>query len=895
MRWNLLRTLAVLALALTLAAGAAQADNPSFLAGSQVVLLTGLPGDVESETSYRSETARLLEILALVEPPPRRIVVLSDAGTVDEILAGLEVVSRTASRRNFLDLAGELDAETPLTVFAWGHGGEIRGAPVLHVRGPRLEPADFAHLAEASGEPARFVLLFRHSGDFARALAAPGREILASEHGTAFRSDPIAMGPLLEILRAEPGLDLTSLAERVGPAVRRWYEEQSLARQEEPTLWTEDRAPVALAGLESPEAGETASTLSGIAWEDVEPVDPARYPDADAVVLRRVEKTTLGDRPAVQTEVDLFLQILTPEGTVHADFDLAYAPPEERLSFLDLEVRSPGGAVHRLTPDDVRDATPRALPGYRPATRKIFSLPGAVPGAILRVHYRRTWQSFPLPHTILEIPLVESLPAVETEIELRVGRDAPFHYDFRHDDFRHGDFRHDDFRHDDFRHDDFRHHSGGAPETTTTPTTAAHVFRFRDLAPRPDEVLQAPRTPTLLVSTFPSWDEYLAWYRRLIERADELTPEIAAKAAELTADIAEPREKVAALYRFVTGLRYVAIPFGVNSHRPHAAANVFANRYGDCKDKANLLNTMLRSVGVDADLVLVPRFSQAHENVPGLGFNHAISRIRLGDEILWADTTDDVARFGLLPPGDPGRRVLVVADDAEGLVELPRPRAGDHRLELTARIEVPPAALDNPADAALPTRLAIATHGFPDYALRATARNLAGREATRPLPLRELAASTGLFALETQRFTAPGALGEPFAWTGTGSFSAVLTSVGAGVLLRAPFLLPAEWDAALHERSTPLYLNRGYPLTIEQEITFALPPGVEMSLPAEHVHDSEPLRFSLRFSRGDAGTLVARLELTLTAGDLDEAATATFQTALRRLTAALSEGATHGL
>ncbi len=40
-------------------------------------------------------------------------------------------------------------------------------------------------------------------------------------------------------------------------------------------------------------------------------------------------------------------------------------------------------------------------------------------------------------------------------------------------------------------------------------------------------------------------------------------------------------------------------------YRPHAAADVCENRYGDCKDKATLLCTMLRTIGVEAYVTLV--------------------------------------------------------------------------------------------------------------------------------------------------------------------------------------------------------------------------------------------------------------------------------------------------
>ena len=46
---------------------------------------------------------------------------------------------------------------------------------------------------------------------------------------------------------------------------------------------------------------------------------------------------------------------------------------------------------------------------------------------------------------------------------------------------------------------------------------------------------------------------------------------------------------------------------------------------------------------------------------------------------------------------------------------------------------------------------------------------------------------------------------------------------GGGGLLRAPFWLPKEWDLALHRRKAGLYLNLGYPLTLEEEFEFTLP------------------------------------------------------------------------
>ena len=204
------------------------------------------------------------------------------------------------------------------------------------------------------------------------------------------------------------------------------------------------------------------------------------------------------------------------------------------------------------------------------------------------------------------------------------------------------------------------------------------------------------------MTTFPDWASFGAWYSGLIRESNPPSPEMAAQAAELAAPAKTDREKIAAVARFVTNFRYIAIPLGVNSFRPHAAANVWQNRYGDCKDKANLLNTMLGTLGYKANLVLVPRFSQAYEDLPGFAFNHAISAVQLDGQTLFIDSTDDVCRIGLLPPGDPGRKVLVINDQNHALTQLPEAVAHDHRLILETKLNLADAAW--PADGQITAR-----------------------------------------------------------------------------------------------------------------------------------------------------------------------------------------------
>jgi hypothetical protein len=854
-----LALLAALAIAWLLAAPPARAEPPLLSPRSHVVVLVGLSGDAETESTYARQTARLLEQVARANPRPAAVTVLADAPGLVSAPPALAARVVEASRARLHELTAALAAEE-LVVFAWGHGG-LRGRdPVLHVRGPRIEPADLAALS-AKAKRSTCFLMFRQSAAFAQPLRAPARTLVTSEHTTAYGNDPIGIELVLDALRDHPGTGAETLARALGPATVFWYERRGLARTEEPTLWQGTSGPIRLAAgsgaaAPAPQLETPAAAPASGAWEAVAPATPAQYPDAPAVVLSRSVVHTIGAKPALETVVEEFVQILTKEGERHAELDLAWSPANEALHVLDLERRDRDGSIERLDTNLVA-GPPRPGAGEElPMVHHAEALPGAEPGVIYRVRYRSEWASFPLPHVYLEVPLAGPLPIAALSVEVRAARDGAFHYGFRH-------------------------RERTAPETSDGAYGRSHRWRFAKIDSVVPESLANPSgTPALLVSTFPDWAAFSAWYRRLIRLASEVTPEIASTAAELTKGAATPRERVKRLAEFVTGFRYVAIPLGVNSHRPHAAANVLRNRYGDCKDKANLLNTLLASLGIAADLVLVPRFTQADEATPGLAFNHAISRVRLADEVLWIDTTDETTRFGLLPPGDPGRKVLVIEEAAAALTTLPEPLAADHRLVLA--IEVPLGGA--------PSAIEARTTGFADYRLRQTVRDLAGGARNVPVLGVEHEPVAGVFTLAEQRSSDAADLERPFEWGATGSWTGVVAAAPDGARwVRAPFWIPAEWPEALHRRRSALHLNDGYPFELEETVRFTAAGLSGHALPPPASGHGDALRWSLAWS-AEGGAIVARLRVTLAHADLSDEGTRAFQRELRALLEALAVG-----
>jgi tetratricopeptide (TPR) repeat protein len=159
--------------------------------------------------------------------------------------------------------------------------------------------------------------------------------------------------------------------------------------------------------------------------------------------------------------------------------------------------------------------------------------------------------------------------------------------------------------------------------------------------------------PAVLVSTFKSWEEVGRWWNGLEQQGVTPTPEIRAKAAELTRDATTREEKVRALYNYVaTRYHYISISFGIGRYQPHAASDVLKNEYGDCKDKHTLLASLLQAVGIEAYPALVNFTRQIDPDVPSPGqFDHVVSaapETPHGSKLMWLDTTTEVAPFGFL-------------------------------------------------------------------------------------------------------------------------------------------------------------------------------------------------------------------------------------------------------
>jgi tetratricopeptide (TPR) repeat protein/transglutaminase-like putative cysteine protease len=199
--------------------------------------------------------------------------------------------------------------------------------------------------------------------------------------------------------------------------------------------------------------------------------------------------------------------------------------------------------------------------------------------------------------------------------------------------------------------------------------------------------------PSVVCSTFPSWEEIGRWKQKLRADSWASSPEIRKVVADVTRGLTEPAAKARALTFWMRrNIRYVSSGER-HDYTPHPPSRVFNNRFGDCKDTSQLLAVMMREAGLNVSLATLGTLDdgQVVEAVPSPWGTHAILAVTLADGEHWVDTTLSLGGWDYLPREDRNRVCYIV--DPEGRVSMrrtPPPTADANRYEQTTNVYVAP-------------------------------------------------------------------------------------------------------------------------------------------------------------------------------------------------------------
>jgi tetratricopeptide (TPR) repeat protein len=217
---------------------------------------------------------------------------------------------------------------------------------------------------------------------------------------------------------------------------------------------------------------------------------------------------------------------------------------------------------------------------------------------------------------------------------------------------------------------------GLATSNAVSGNQRIYSFTAKDVAPLNPEPAMPP-WPEVLgsvhVSTYKNWDDLGRWYWGLIRDQFDLDEETRKLAKKITEGKTTELDKVKAVYKWVTdNTRYVALEFGIYGYKPRRCVQTVARGWGDCKDKATVIVTLLKELGIKSTIVVTRTRMRGdfRSNIASFApFDHAIAYVPSLD--LYLDGTAEHTGIYELPKMDVGAVVLRVNDGKAELTRIP--------------------------------------------------------------------------------------------------------------------------------------------------------------------------------------------------------------------------------
>ncbi|HLJ90893.1 MAG TPA: DUF3857 domain-containing protein [Candidatus Angelobacter sp.] len=313
-------------------------------------------------------------------------------------------------------------------------------------------------------------------------------------------------------------------------------------------------------------------------------------------------------------------------------------------------VISPDGSVHTLDPKTLteiaaQDSSPDT---YTDDRRYGGPLPAIAVGAIVEEEViTRDTAPFFSGGQVERLALARAVPVNKTRVRLTHPESLPLRYFLQK-----------------MPNAKVKKSSAGGIETIEVEDGAYQAIEEVKYLP-PDSIVE----PEIEFSTGTSWSDVAASYLRVSEdklRVSDVQPLLAKMNLKNASRAEAIRRLVTALHKMV---RYTGVEFGESSLIPQFPAETLKRKYGDCKDKAAFLVTMLRAAGIPANLALLNAGpgQDINPDLPGMGiFDHAIVYVpAAGTEgEMWIDATAEYTEPGYLPLMDYGRWSLIIGRSA---------------------------------------------------------------------------------------------------------------------------------------------------------------------------------------------------------------------------------------
>lgn len=469
---------------------------------------------------------------------------------------------------------------------------------------------------------------------------------------------------------------------------------------------TRELAPLALERINAIE-----KQVSAVHIKDIDPQvnnilasapSQDEYPQAGALILFCDEKIEITPQNTQVSTFHYIVKILNERGKesfaeTHIDYDSTY----EKVELEYARIIKPDGGVVEVGSRHIRDVSKYLnFPLYSNVRVYIISFPEITEGASIeykvKIHCN---QLINKKDFVINYPLQASEPILEANFTIDLPPDRTLYIKTLNE-----------------KYNDF-----GAtltPQIQKKDDRLIYSWQFKDIPqiiPEPGMAPEVEINSTMLISTFDDWQDIYNWWWLLSKDKIKADLAIKDKVGQLTQGLVLPEAKIRAIYNFCARqIRYVAVEYGQAGYEPHLAADIFKNKYGDCKDQAVLLVTMLKEAGFSAWLVLIPTkgYYNLNPDFPAVLFNHCIAAVSIDGRVTFIDPTAETCSFGDLPGDDQGRGVIVFKEDGYQIQSTPLYPAEHNLMKQSLNIKVKP-------DETITAEKSIFTFGRYDQAQRA--------------------------------------------------------------------------------------------------------------------------------------------------------------------------------
>ena len=358
------------------------------------------------------------------------------------------------------------------------------------------------------------------------------------------------------------------------------------------------------------------------------------------------------------------------------EVNLSYNASYQSLRVISARTIKKDGTVVSVDPNDIRTSSPFSeFQLYDDAEAASFSMPALEDECIIDYTWEETTRPTLMPGQFTNYWGFSGVePVGISRLVLHIPADKPFKFKVYNDDTL-------------------------KPSQVSSLDGKMKTYTWERSHLKPVEIEPAmPNTPEVVswieLSSIGSWQDVAKWYWDLQQPKARPTEAIRKTVAQLTADKKTDEEKARAIYDWIASrTRYVALLFGVSAYQPHSAGEVHDKLYGDCKDKANLLITMLGVAGIKAHPVLLNRTDHrvVDQGLPRKeAFNHCIAFAEIGNKDVWLDATQELCAYGDIPYDERGARALVIREGKGEFKTIPSYSAEENSTELTSQVALQP-------------------------------------------------------------------------------------------------------------------------------------------------------------------------------------------------------------